>query len=106
MFYLKPVWAIIHIYMEVPQENSLRSYLRQAKMSFFFPLIKSENRRVEHVLSGIVGTSGGGRRWGKDARGRIWCKYCVHMYVNGKMIPVETVLGMGGREDKEECLRE
>jgi hypothetical protein len=32
----------------------------------------------------------------------MWCKYCVHMYVNGKMIPVETVPGIGGRGDKEE----
>jgi hypothetical protein len=23
--------------------------------------------------------------------------YCVHMYVNVKMIPVETIPGMGGR---------
>jgi hypothetical protein len=30
------------------------------------------------------------------------CKYCVHMHVNGKMIPVETVPGMGGKEDKGE----
>jgi hypothetical protein len=26
----------------------------------------------------------------------IWCKYWVHMYVNGKMISVETIPGMGG----------
>jgi hypothetical protein len=37
---------------------------------------------------------GGGRRWGKAVGGLIWCKYCVHMYVNGKMIPVETIPGM------------
>jgi hypothetical protein len=30
----------------------------------------------------------------------MWCKYCVHRYVNGKMIPVETVPGMGGEADK------
>jgi hypothetical protein len=24
-------------------------------------------------------------------------KYCVHMYVNGKMTPVETIPGMGQR---------
>jgi hypothetical protein len=23
--------------------------------------------------------------------------YCVHMYVNGKMIPVEIISGIGGR---------
>jgi hypothetical protein len=25
----------------------------------------------------------------------MWCKYCVHRYVNGKMRPVETILGVG-----------
>jgi hypothetical protein len=29
------------------------------------------------------------------------CKYCVHMYVNGK-IPVETIPGMGREGDKGE----
>jgi hypothetical protein len=32
---------------------------------------------------------GGRRRWGKTAIGLISCKYCVHMSVNGKKIPVE-----------------
>jgi hypothetical protein len=26
----------------------------------------------------------------------IWCKYCVHKYVNGKMVSVETAPGIGG----------
>jgi hypothetical protein len=30
---------------------------------------------------------------------------CVHMYVNGKMIAVETGPGMRGGEDKEEWWR-
>jgi hypothetical protein len=43
------------------QGNSLFSYVKQAKMSFFFPFSKSENRRAEQVLSrGGVGTSGRG----------------------------------------------
>jgi hypothetical protein len=29
-------------------------------------------------------------------------KYCVHMYVNGKMTSVETILGMKGEGDEEE----
>jgi hypothetical protein len=37
-----------------------------------------------------------GRRWGKGVGVWIYCKYCVHMYVNGKMGPVETIPGMGG----------
>jgi hypothetical protein len=35
------------------------------------------------------------RRWGKGVGGGIWCKYCVHMYENAKMRPVETIPGMG-----------
>jgi hypothetical protein len=27
----------------------------------------------------------------------IWYKYCVYMYVNGKMRPVESIPGMGMR---------
>jgi hypothetical protein len=37
---------------------------------------------------------GEGRRWRKGIGRQIWCKYCVHMYVNGKMIPIETIPGM------------
>jgi hypothetical protein len=33
---------------------------------------------------------------GKGIGRLIWCKYCVHMYVSGKMIPAETIPGMGG----------
>jgi hypothetical protein len=32
----------------------------------------------------------------------MWCKYCVHMYVNGKMRAVENIPGIGGGKDKEE----
>jgi hypothetical protein len=30
------------------------------------------------------------------------CKYCVHMCVNGNMIPVEAIPGMVGGRDKGE----
>jgi hypothetical protein len=33
--------------------------------------------------------------------GWIWCKYCAHVYGNGKMIPVEIVPGMEGWAVKE-----
>jgi hypothetical protein len=33
------------------------------------------------------------------------CKYCVYMYVNGKMISVETIPGMEGGRDKGEWWR-
>jgi hypothetical protein len=38
---------------------------------------------------------------GKGMGGWIWCKYCVYMYVNGKMIAVKTLPGMGKREIKK-----
>jgi hypothetical protein len=31
----------------------------------------------------------------------MWCKYCVHLYVNGKMKPIETLPIMGGKDIKE-----
>jgi hypothetical protein len=40
--------------------------------------------------------TGKGREQGKKVGGWIRCKYCVHIYVNVKMIPVETILGMRG----------
>jgi hypothetical protein len=39
--------------------------------------------------------------WGKGVGGWIWCKYCVYMYVNGKMRPVETF-----QELEEEGIKE
>jgi hypothetical protein len=82
--------------LEMSQGNSLCTYLylKQAKMSFFFFFLL-QNRRMggEQNRSFL----GGWYQWegGKGVGGRIWCKYCVHMYVNTKMIPVETILGMG-----------
>jgi hypothetical protein len=32
----------------------------------------------------------------------MWWKYFVLVYENGKMRPVETILGMGGGRDEEE----
>jgi hypothetical protein len=38
------------------------------------------------------------RMWGKVIERRLWCKFYVYLYVNGKMRPVETIPGMvGGR---------
>jgi hypothetical protein len=47
-------------------------------------------------------TSGRGEDIMKRCR-RLTCwKYSVHICVNGKMRPVETIPGMGGRGDKGE----
>jgi hypothetical protein len=40
--------------------------------------------------------------WRMHVGGGIWCKYYVHIYVNRKMRPAETIPGMRGGEDKEE----
>jgi hypothetical protein len=45
---------------------------------------------------------GGERRWRKGMGGWMWCKYCAHMYANGKMVPVETVPWMVCGGDKGE----
>jgi hypothetical protein len=43
------------------------------------------------LICGVgVGTSGRGRKWGKGEGGGTWYKYYIHMYVNGKVRPVET----------------
>jgi hypothetical protein len=55
--------------MEISQGNFLCSYLKQTKM-FFFSFTKSEDRRVEQVLPGEVGTSGIGEEVGKGC-GRV-----------------------------------
>jgi hypothetical protein len=38
----------------------------------------------------------------KGAEGRMWQKYYVLMYENGKMRPAEAIPGMGGGGDKGE----
>jgi hypothetical protein len=45
-----------------------------------------------------LGGGGWGGGWveGKEVVGGIWCKQCIHMYINTKMIPVETVPGIRG----------
>jgi hypothetical protein len=53
--------------MEMSQGNSLCSYLKQTKMSFFFSFTKSENRRAEQVLllGGFIPV-GEGKWWGGE----------------------------------------
>jgi hypothetical protein len=56
-----------------------------------------ENKRAEQVPPGGDGGGGGTGEW---EWGR-WHKYCIHMQVSAKMVPVETVPGIGGEEMKE-----
>jgi hypothetical protein len=59
----------------------------------FFSYPKSESRMAEQVIPGGLVLVGRERR-GNDVGDWIWYKCCIHMYVNGKMISVETILGM------------
>jgi hypothetical protein len=66
-------------------------------MHLFF--IKLENRREESCLGeGQLVQAGGRRMWKKGVGGQIWCKYCIYMYVNGRMKTIETIPEMGGKE--------
>jgi hypothetical protein len=49
----------------------------------------------KQVLSGGLVAAGGEGKVGKSIGGWMWCKYCAHMYVNGKLRPVETIPGIG-----------
>jgi hypothetical protein len=40
-----------NIHIEMSQGNSLYSYLKETKMSFFFSFTKLQNRRAEQALS-------------------------------------------------------
>jgi hypothetical protein len=67
------------------------------KCNFFsFSFTKSENRRAEQVLPGVLSTSGHGEEVGKGGRRVNMVQILCNMYVNGKMISVETIPGMGG----------
>jgi hypothetical protein len=49
----EPNWAVIDMYIEVPQGNSLCSYLKQAKMSFLFsPFCKIGEQEGRKCLPG------------------------------------------------------
>jgi hypothetical protein len=52
--------------MEMPQGNSLCSYiLNKQKCHFFYFLYKIGEQKGKHVPLGGLGTSGRRRRWGK-----------------------------------------
>jgi hypothetical protein len=68
------------------KETLCAAILNRQKCHFFFlSFVKSKNEGGTGPAEGGVLIPGRrGRRWGKGARGRIWCKYCVHMNVNGQ----------------------
>jgi hypothetical protein len=65
--------------------------------SLFFFLVQNwiigkQNRSCQRWVG--VGTSGRGEVEGKGGRKVNIVQKCVHMYVNAKMIAVETIVGM------------
>jgi hypothetical protein len=44
---------------------------------------------------------GGGEEMVKGERRWIWCKNCIHMFVNGNIIAVDVILGSGDERKKE-----
>jgi hypothetical protein len=68
----------------------------QTKISFFKNV---EQEGKTGPVSGLVLWEEGGPRK-RVVGGWRWCKYCVLMYKNGKMRPVETVPGTGGEVSK------
>jgi hypothetical protein len=86
--------GIVHIYMEIPQGNSLCSYLylKQSKMScfsfylfsfFFYKITEQED---------WAGLAQGG--WLAPGEGWTWCKKWVYVYVNAKMTAIQTSPGI------------
>jgi hypothetical protein len=56
---------------------------------------------MEQVFSGGLVSVGGSRVWEKGIEEIIWCKYCVQLYVNGKIIRAETIPGIGGIKEND-----
>jgi hypothetical protein len=90
--------------MEMLQVNSLCCYLKQTKISFLFYYYffsKQRSGGQNRSCLGLVPV-GGVKVYGKGEGEWIWCRYSVHMYVNGKMVTVETISGMGRQGEKGE----
>jgi hypothetical protein len=66
-------------YMEISQGNSLCSYLKQTKMSFFFLLQNWRTWEQNRSYGGRWYQLGVGRRWGKG-RVNIMQILCTHVY--------------------------
>jgi hypothetical protein len=64
-------------------------------LSFLFYKIGEQESRTGPAQGERVGTSGS--RGDSREKG---CKKCVHMHLNAKMIPVETIPGIGRVEVK------
>jgi hypothetical protein len=71
-------------------------------MSFYFSFTTAEQECRTCPVWGEGWTSGMREDVERGCRGVNIVQICVHLHVNGKLIPVETTPGMMGEEDKGE----
>jgi hypothetical protein len=71
------------------------TFMHFSFQSLFTQLFDSLNHKVKAVQDG-GGTSGRGEVARKGGRRVNMCKNCVYIWVNAKILPVETIPGMGG----------
>jgi hypothetical protein len=90
----------IYTYIEMSQENSLCSYLKQTKMSFFFNLQNQKTEGWNRSCLGVGSNSGRGEEVGKG-NGRVYIVQTLCTHVHGKIIPVETIPGMGSVKEND-----
>jgi hypothetical protein len=83
------------------QGNSLFSYLKQINVIFFL-LQNQRTRKHNRSCLGEEAVPWEGEEVGKVCGRLIQCKHGIHMYLNKKMIPVETIPEKGGGGDKGE----
>jgi hypothetical protein len=89
--------------MEMSERNSLCSSQTSKNVILFFFLSSTKSEEGgPGPRWGVVGIRGSGEVKRKGERRENKVQNCVHMYVNGKMIPVEPIPGMEGGGDKGE----
>jgi hypothetical protein len=74
------------------QGTSCIAIINKQKCNFFFQKWRTGEQNRSYLG---FGTREKGGMWVKGQEGWILCKYCVHMYVNGKTRTTETIVGMG-----------
>jgi hypothetical protein len=101
------MYIVTHIW-KCHKETLCVALLNNQKCHFFsFFLYKIKIRRAEQILHGgwYQWEGGGGWKIVKEGEYNIWCKYCIHLYTNGKMILIKMILGMRGGDDEEKWWR-
>jgi hypothetical protein len=96
----KQRWTNFIFKLKFHKETPCITIFNKQKWHFvFFYKVWEQEGRIG--LFWEIGTSGKGKDVGKGGGRWIWYKYCIHRYVNEKMIPVETIPEMRGVGIKE-----